>query len=78
MSRYKFFQFNTSEKMASNKGIVSGYVDTNTGIIEVTQTWGTMGYNEQYKYNIADKINSFPFTTKDFILLQVKKLLADE
>ena len=71
---WKNFEFNTSERMASNKGHIIGMVNIRTGEIIAYQTFGLMSYYEEYKLNTKDKVNAFPCTTEDRIILNARRI----
>jgi len=77
MDKWLNFEFNTCEKLASIKGTVCGMVNTITGEIIASQHFGLMSYRDTYNLNLSDKVNSFPYTTKDKILLAAKQAVKD-
>jgi len=78
MNKWINFDFNTSDCMASNKGHVRGMVNIQTGNIIAKQFYGTMGYYDDYRLNISDKVNDFPYTTEDRIILSARKIISRE
>lgn len=76
-SNYVFFTMPCGVQMASNKGRLSAMVDTITGDITGTITYGLMGYHEQIESNIRNMVNSFPCTVEDHIILKARTLLAE-
>ena len=77
MGKWLNFEFNTCEKLASIKGTVCGMVNTITGEIIVSQHFGLMSYRDTYNLNLSDKVNSFPYTIEDMIILAAKHTIKD-
>ena len=77
MGKWLNFEFNTCEKLASIKGTVSGMVNAVTGEIIASQHFGLMSYRDTYNLNLSDKVNAFPYTTEDMILLAAKHTIKD-
>lgn len=73
MKKYSFFKFDTSSKLASNKGICEGMVNNETGEITATIEYGLTSYSEEYKLNIKNEVNIFPYTIEDRIILNARK-----
>lgn len=77
MNKWLNFEFNTCEKLASNKGTVCGMVNTITGEIIARQHFGLMSYQDNYNLNLSNKINPFPYTTEDKIILAAKEVIKN-
>ena len=77
MNKWLNFEFNTCEKLASIKGTVLGMVNTITGEIIASQHFGLMSYRNTYNLHLSDKVNPFPYTIEDMILLAAKQTIKD-
>lgn len=77
MSKWLNFKFSTCEKLASNKGTVCGMVNAITGEIIASQYFGLMSYRDNYNLNLSNKINLFPYTIEDRIILVAKQTIKD-
>ena len=77
MNKWLNFEFNTCEKLASIKGTVLGMVNTITGEIIASQHFGLMSYRDTYNLNLSDKVNLFPYTIEDMILIVATKTIKD-
>jgi late competence protein required for DNA uptake (superfamily II DNA/RNA helicase) len=77
MNKWLNFEFNTCEKLASIKGTVCGMVNTITGEITASQHFGLMNYRDTYNLNVSDKVNPFPYTTEDRIILAARQTIKD-
>ena len=75
---WKNFEFNTCERMASNKGHIRGMVNTKTGEIIAYQNFDLMSYGNEYKLNVKDKVSAFPCTTEDRIILNARRIAGQE
>ena len=75
---WKNFEVNTCERMASNKGHIRGMVNTKTGEIIAYQNFGLMSYGNEYKLNVEDKVNAFPCTIEDRIIINARRIVEQE
>ena len=75
ITMWKNFEYNTFERMASNKGHIRAMVNTRTGEIIAYQNFGLMSYGNEYKLNIKNKVNTFPYTTEDKIILDARRIV---
>lgn len=64
-SKYQFFSFQTSERLASEYDRCSGQIDLRTGEILASITYGLFQHRERYRLHVDDP---FPCTTEDQII----------
>lgn len=67
-SKYQFFSFQTSERLASEYDRCSGQIDLRTGEILASITYGLFQHRECYRLHVDDPISQFPCTTEDQII----------
>lgn len=77
MKKYLFFEFDSGYIAASNKGICRAMLNTESGEIQATISYGLMSYRDAYIININDEVNEFPYCIQDRIIGKAKKCLNE-
>lgn len=70
--KYVFFDFSTGTYAASHRGKGWGMVNTETGDVDASIYFGLMFYHEDYRLNVSDRVNIFPYSVEDKIILAAR------
>ena len=71
-SKYVSFDFSTGTYAASHRGKGRGMVNTDTGDIEASIYFGLMFYHKNYRLNVSNRVNTFPYSMEDKIILAAR------